>query len=890
MNIAQIENNLQKLLQNFSEEEFMYDLLLAYGLPKNTITLLKKGNRNLSKKDGQIILKKKLFFQAIANSDLHSTIDTLRKTEETFRHDPRFIIVTDYKTILAIDTKTEDTLDVSIKEIPKHFDFFLPWAGMEKTQLKTENPADVKAAERMARLYDEILKDNSFKKPEELHSLNVFLSRLLFCFFAEDTDIFNKGLFTGSIASHTQDDGSDLDTYLNRLFEILNTEHRTNEPQYLKDFQYVNGGLFGHRYSAPKFSRRSRKMLLECGELDWSAINPDIFGSMIQAVVHPDQRGGMGMHYTSVPNIMKVIEPLLLNELKEEFEKHHDNKGKLEQLLARLERVRVFDPACGSGNFLIIAYKELRKLEIDIFQRINRLSSTPQLPLSRIKLSQFYGIELDDFAHEVAILSLWLAEHQMNVKFKEVFGKANPSLPLREGGNITHGNATRLNWEDVCPKEKNAEIYVLGNPPYLGARNQNTEQKEDICKVFEGRPEYKDSDYVCCWIIKASDYIKDVNARFAFVTTSSIAQGEQVSFVWPYVFNNGQEIFFAYQPFRWTNNAKHNAGIVCVIIGVWNGVTSSDKKLFGNEESLRIVKNITPYLSAGKTIIVEGISESISELPKMVIGNMARDGGHLILSPEERAEILKAYPHSKEFFRRIYGSQEFIRGEERWCLWIEDKHLDKAKAISPIADRIKNVYEFRVSSKAKTTNAYATIPHKFAQRCLQESSAIIVPATSSELREYIPIGFLDKGTVISNAANAIYGAEAYLFGLLSSKLHNVWVKAIGGYLGTSIRYSVAVCYNTFPVPPLTTKQKESITQNVLNVLEERERSSEKTMAQLYNPEDMPEGLRDAHRNLDIAVERCYRSRPFTSDEERLEYLFKLYEAMISGQNPQGELL
>lgn len=522
MNIAQIEDNLQKLVENCSEEEFIYELMLAYGLPKNTITLLKKGNRNLSKKDGQIILKKKLFFQAISTSDLHTTIDTLRKTKETFRHDPRFIIVTDHKTLLAIDIKTEDTLDISIKEIAKHFDFFLPWAGMEKAQFKTENPADVKAAERMARLYDEILKDNLFKKPAELHALNVFLSRLLFCFFSEDTDIFERASFTGSISSHTQQDGSDLDSYLNRLFEVLNTEHRTDQPEYLKAFPYVNGGLFGHKYFAPKFTRRSRKMLLDCGELDWSAINPDIFGSMIQAVVHPDQRGGMGMHYTSVPNIMKVIEPLFLNELKEEFEKHHDNKGKLEQLLERLERIRIFDPACGSGNFLIIAYKELRKLEIDIFQRINELSSTPQLPLSRIKLSQFYGIELDDFAHEVAILSLWLAEHQMNVKFREVFGKSTPSLPLKEGGNIIHGNATRIDWENVCPKNKDVETYVLGNPPYLGFLQQDKNQKQDMDVVFGDLKTIKKLDYISCWFFQGAKYIQNNVAALAFVSTNSL--------------------------------------------------------------------------------------------------------------------------------------------------------------------------------------------------------------------------------------------------------------------------------------------------------------------------------------------------------------------------------
>lgn len=888
MNIAQIEDNLQKLLQNFSEEEFIYDLLLAYGLPKNTITLLKKGNRNLSKKDGQIILKKKLFFQATANSDLHSSIDTLRKTEETFRHDPRFIIVTDYKTLLAIDTKTEDTLDISIKEITKHFDFFLPWAGMEKAQLKTENPADVKAAERMARLYDEILKDNSFKKPEELHSLNVFLSRLLFCFFAEDTDIFNKGLFTSSIASHTQDDGSDLDTYLNRLFEILNTEHRTNEPQYLKDFQYVNGGLFGHRYSAPKFSRRSRKMLLECGELDWSAINPDIFGSMIQAVVHPDQRGGMGMHYTSVPNIMKVIEPLLLNELKEEFERHHDNKGKLEQLLARLERIRVFDPACGSGNFLIIAYKELRKLEIEIFQRINELSSTPQLPLSRIKLSQFYGIELDDFAHEVAILSLWLAEHQMNVKFKEIFGKARPSLPLKEGGNIVHGNATRIDWEDVCPKNKDLETYVLGNPPYLGFLQQDKNQKDDMDIVFGDLKTIKKLDYISCWFFKGAKYIQNNVAALAFVSTNSLCQGEQVSLFWPHILRDGIEIAFSHTSFKWTNNAKKNAGVTCIVVGLRN--KSSRQKYIFTEDKKIEADNINAYLAASREVYVVKHNAPISELPKISLGSAAYDGGHLMVTKEEYKSVISEHPTSKRFLRRFVGSAEFLNDIERYCIWINEKQLPEAEQIPFIKKRIDKVRDFRKTSDRKQTRDTINVPYAFTENRHVDKPSIIIPIVSSERREYYVCGFLDGTQIIPNSARAIYDPEPYVFGIISSKTHMLWIQAVAGRLKTDYRYSAGVCYNGFPLPALTKRQKESIEIHVYSILEEREIHSEKTMAELYDPEKMPDGLREAHRNLDVAIERCYRSRPFTSDEERLEYLFRLYEAIVSGQNPQGELL
>jgi len=464
MNIAQIETNLQKILKPFKKESFIYDLLLAYGQPKASIKRLQEGGLNLSKAEGEIIWKKKLLFKSVKGQDLHELIDTIKADDKAIKHEPRFIIVTDFQTLLAIDRKTSDTLDIPIIEIVKHFDFFLPWAGMEKAQHQNENPADVKAAEKMAKLYDEIKKDNPTKTPEQVHNLNVFLSRLLFCFFAEDTGIFEKVQFTNAISSHTQTDGSDLQEYLDKLFVVMNTEHnkRKNLPHYLDAFPYVNGGLFRNKHHAPIFTRRSRQATIDSGQLEWKDINPDIFGSMIQAVVTPEQRGGLGLHYTSVPNIMKVIEPLFLNNLYEEFESAKGNTKKLNALLQRVWNIKLFDPACGSGNFLIIAYKELRKLEMKIFKALNSLA------FSNINLGNFYGIEIDDFAHEVATLSLWLAEHQMNQEFFKEFGRTKPALPLKETGNIVQGNATRIDWEKVCPIREEDEIYLLGNPPYLG--------------------------------------------------------------------------------------------------------------------------------------------------------------------------------------------------------------------------------------------------------------------------------------------------------------------------------------------------------------------------------------------------------------------------------------
>jgi hypothetical protein len=465
MNIAQIEVNLQNLITNYTNDTFIYELLLAYGLPKASITRLQKGNLNLSKIEGEISWKKKLFFKPVFNEDLHLAISEIKNT---LKQDQRFVIVTDFKTLLAIDTKTADSLDIEFEALPKHFDFFLPWAGMEKATHQNENPADVKAAEKMARLFDEIKKDNPDNSKEFIHGLNVFLSRLLFCFFAEDTNIFKLGQFTNAIASHTQTDGSDLNDYLDKLFDILNTPriagsdgsgtdaiHRVSKVStaaYLLDFPYVNGGLFKTKEQIPVFTRRSRQAIIDAGELNWSAINPDIFGSMIQAVITPEHRGGLGMHYTSVPNIMKVIEPLFLNDLYVEFENAKGNKNKLETLLKRIWNIKLFDPACGSGNFLIIAYKELRKLEMLIFKEIDTVNQTYTTQYSGISLNHFYGIEIDDFAHEIAILSLWLAEHQMNQEFFKAFGRTKPALPLEQTGSIVHGNATRVDWETVCPK------------------------------------------------------------------------------------------------------------------------------------------------------------------------------------------------------------------------------------------------------------------------------------------------------------------------------------------------------------------------------------------------------------------------------------------------------
>ncbi len=876
MNIAQIEENVQKLLKPLNNETFIYDLLQAYGKPKASIGRLKNGTYNLSKNKNEVLWKKQLFFVSTDNENLLSLIDDVRKNDPIIRHQPRFIVVTNFKTLLAVDTKTQDTLDIEIHKLGKNFDFFLPWAGMEKAQQKNENPADVKAAEKMAKLYDETLKDNPVSTNEELHLLNVFLSRLLFCFFAEDTEIFPKGSFTNSIKSHTQGDGSDLDTYLKKLFEVLNNSDRSQYPQYLQAFPYVNGGLFTDKIFAPKFSRRSRTLIIECGELDWSAINPDIFGSMFQAVVHIDQRAEMGMHYTSVPNIMKVIEPLFLNELKEEFENHYEHENKLERLLLRLENLKIFDPACGSGNFLIIAYKEIRTLEMKILQRINQLSKNKAARFSNITLTQFYGIELDDFAHEIAILSLWLAEHQMNVKFKEVFGAANPSLPLKSGGYIVCGNAARLDWKVICPKNDENEVYILGNPPYLGARQQDKKQKEDLNHNLQSIKGCSDLDYISIWFYKASAYTQFSNSKYGFVSTNSISQGIQVSSLWPAVLMENLEIYFAHKSFKWINNAKKNAGVTCVIIGVRNKSSKVKYIYDGNLKSE--VSNINCYLVEGKNIFVEARKTPLSNLPPVNYGSFALDDGNFTLSSTEKFEFESKNPELSDFIRPFVGAHELIQGSLRYCLWLAAAP-ENIRNIDAVRLRIARVQLWRSSSDREATRKLASIPHYFAEVRQPNCDYIAFPTVSSERREYIPVSFLSQNIIASNQIYVLPNALPWHFGVLTSKMHMVWIKAVGGRLKTDYRYSSAVCYNTFPIPKLIQSSLNSLSESSLNLLRVRELYSEKSLAELYDPDKIPDELQEAHKKLDFAVEQCYRSKPFSSDEERLEYLFKLYEEM-----------
>lgn len=882
MNSHEIEQNVKRIIENFSSESFLYDLLLAYGISKTSITRLKSGDFNLSKVEGEILYKKKIFFKQQPADKLLSAIESLAKEERILKHSPRFVIVTDYENLVAKDLKLGKNLDISIKDLPNHYAFFLPLAGSEVYQSTNDNEADRNAAYKMAQLYDLLITQNPnvYNSKESIHNLNIFLSRLLFCFFAEDTEIFDgDSIFTNTLYQHTNENGSDTHLFLNRLFDRLNSENAKRFPAHFAQFPYVNGGLFRDKIDSPVFTAKARKILIELGELNWRDINPDIFGSMIQAVVIPEYRSDLGMHYTSVPNIQKLIKPLFLDALYEEFE-NCKTIPQLRKLINRIAKIKFFDPACGSGNFLIITYKEIRLLEIKILQRIIDLSPTPAMEFTSIQLSQFYGIELDDFAHEMAILSLWLAEHQMNKVFEEMlfdYGKSKPILPLKQAGKIVQGNAARVDWKTVCPIGQNDEVYIIGNPPYLGSFLQSKEQKEDLAITCRGFKSYKDLDYIAIWFIKASSFIRDCNSKFAFVTTNSICQGEQVGLLWPHIFNKKLEIFFAYKSFKWTNNAKGNAGVYCTIIGVSN-ISEMQKKLY-DESTYSFTKSINPYLTSGSNVIISKRTKPISTIPLMNYGSKIVDNSHLIFTSEEKQKLITEYPKANQFFKRLAGSAEFIRGLERWVLYIQDDDLQFARNIPEVNKRLNLVAEFRNKSTEGSTREMAKYPNRYYYSVHNNSDSIIIPSTSSVRRNYIPMGFLNGDTVISNAASAIFNAEAWIFGVLTSHLHMVWVKAVGGRLKTDYRYSSQLCYNNFPFPNITLKQKENLNLYVFAILDERAKHPEKTMAQLYDPDKMPKGLKQAHEELDRAVEQCYRLQPFTSDTERLEYLFKLYEEM-----------
>ncbi|MFM5144894.1 DNA methyltransferase [Aeromonas veronii] len=751
VNQAKIFEQLEQLTQELDVDEFIYSFLTVFGFPKATVSRIRNGDdpRNLAKEAGHVALKNKLYFQStVERADLNALLDARLSDPAIAKHKIRFVLVTDFIRFLAWDTLSKELLDIELEELHSNYGFFLPLVGLEKAIVSSENPADVKAAEKMGKLFDLIRTQNDLNLPEDIHALNVFLTRLLFCLFAEDTGIFGKGQFTSAIQSYTEEDGRDLDAFLDQLFAVLNSEpssaKRQNLPVHLTAFPYVNGGLFSSDQPIPELGKKGRRILLECGTMDWSEINPDIFGSMFQAVIDVEQRSRLGQHYTSYSNIMKVIQPLFLDSLQAELDKQlqvaaNKRARGLQALLVRMGQIKVFDPACGSGNFLIVAYKELRKLEMAVIKALEEVD--PQgFAMSGLHLSQFYGIEIDDFACEIARLSLWLAEHQLNSQWQQEFGFAPPALPLRDSGNIHSGNSLRLDWNLVCPKGPEEEVYIIGNPPFLGTLGRSDEQRTDMQEVFSGFKSLGTLDFVACWFWKGAQYIKNSRAELALVSTNSICQGEQVATLWPPIFSLGLKIHFAYPTFSWSNNARDKAAVHVVIVGLSS--CPIKRNLYQNIEGdwhCKQVENISPYLVEGTIAAVIPRSKPlIANVSPLLFGNKPTDGGHLLLNRIEREQLLEKEPQAERWIKRVLGADEFLNGRERWCLWLVGISEEELASMPLVERRVQLVASTRIKSPDKGAQKLAERPHQFRD-LNNPDNYILVPSVSSERRTYVPL-------------------------------------------------------------------------------------------------------------------------------------------------------
>ncbi len=843
MNAVDIEEAVSALVeQPFDSAAFPYAFLRAFDNKETTIKRLQSGATNRTDVTGAVLQHNNIHIAVCATGDVHATLERLKGSPATARQKAKFVLATDGDQLQAEDLTTGEVVVCEFEKFPDNFGFFLPLAGITTVKEITENAFDIRATGRLNKLYVELLKNNpEWGTAERRPDMNHFMARLIFCFFAEDTDIFNAPrLFTGTVERMSASDSSNTHEVIGSIFLAMNTKPADREaarvPRWADAFPYVNGGLFSGSMDVPRFSRIARSFLLKVGTLDWTKINPDIFGSMIQAVADDEERGALGMHYTSVPNILKVLNPLFLDDLRSKLAEAGDSARMLLNLRKRMSRIRVFDPACGSGNFLVIAYKEMRAIEDTINKRRGEPDRRTDIPITN-----FRGIELRDFPAEVARLALIIAEYQCDVLYRGQKEALAELLPLGADNWITSHNALRLDWLSLCPPTKTSvkmhgddlfstpldqaeidfeneggETYVCGNPQFKGARKQTKAQKEDMAAVFGGGHEFKDCDYVTAWYLKASQFIKHCDGRFAFVSTSSISEGEQVAHLWSRLYADGCHIVFAHQGFRWRNNASNNAVVQCVIVGVGRDRPARCALYAGDTK--REVESISPYLIAGPELYVTAREHPISDdVGTVASGSMARDGGHLIMTAEDTAALLKRHPAVRPLLRGLVGSRELIHVRDRKCLWIEDEHLKLAQSIPDVLESIASVKTFRLDSSAKTTQGYATIPHKFAQRAHKNSVSLAIAKTSSENRAYLPADLLDRHTVISDAAFGIYGPSPWELAIVVSKVHLVWIATVCGKLESRLRYSSTLGWNTFPLPKLTDKNKsDRLTQSVVN--------------------------------------------------------------------------
>ena len=922
MNAVEIESALSDLaLQPFDAAEFPFAFLAAFGHKETALKRLRTGNSNTSDVPGGVLQRHYLHMAVCADATVGETLHRLRTSPATPKAKAPFLLATDRQTLEAEELASGETIACAYPDIANHFGFFLPLAGISTIKEIKDNPIDVRATGRLNKPYVELLRENpDWATDERRAAMNHFMARLIFCFFAEDTDIFNgEGLFTQTVEQMSERDGSNTHAVLQAIFRAMNLKvaerahAQPRLPNWANGFPYVNGDLFSGSTDVPRFTRMARTYLLHAGGLNWKRINPDIFGSMIQAVADDAERGALGMHYTSVPNILKVLNPLFLDELRAQLNEAGDNKIKLLNLRKRMARIRMFDPACGSGNFLVIAYKQMREIEAEI----NRRRSESHLG-SEIPLTNFRGIELRDFPAEIARLALIIAEFQCDVLYRGQKDALQDFLPLDAKNWIVCGNALRLDWLSICPptgtgvkvvaddlfgtpldqaeidfENEGGETYICGNPPYLGSTWQTAEQKADLQGVFANRTKsWKSLDYVAGWFMKAADYGTRTPCTAAFVSTNSICQGQQVPILWPLIFSSGHAIAFAHTSFKWANLASYNAGVTVVIVGVAD-LHKKTKRLFSITDTGATIEKqtefINAYLVSGPDIIVSPISKPTDGRGLMEWGNKPTDGGHLFLTLDERANLLREWPDTAHFVRRFLGAQEFIRGEQRYCLWIKDNERADAETIPELKRRIDAVSKMRSESKAAETRPAAAFPHRFRQiQSIANNYSLMVARVRSVNRGYLPIGLEDSDTIVGDRNFALYDAPLWNMALIASRLHWVWIGTVCVRMRTDFSYSNTLGWNTFPVPLLTEQNKADLTACAENILLAREVHFPATIADLYDPDAMPENLRHAHARNDEVLERIYIGRRFKNDTERLEKLFDLYTKMTAVAKPTSK--
>jgi hypothetical protein len=884
----------------------------VFGIQRRTVASFEEPVRNLKGQygyidlfwSGQLLVEHKSLGQDLgkAGSQAFRYIQDLARDGRT-NEIPRYVILSDFARIVLHDLEPDDskdlplfdqwrvrTIDIPLADLHKHVREFAFIKGEKPVRLDPEDPANIKAVEMMGNLHD-TLKAGGYSG----HELERFLVRVLFCLFADDTGIFDQPhIFQSYIRRRTNEDGTDLGLHLAQIFEVLDTppqKRQKNLDEDLALFPYVDGGLFQERLPFAQFNRDMRNALLACSTFNWSKISPAVFGSLFQSVMEPKERRQSGGHYTSERDILKVIRSLFLDDLKAEFDqiktdKSSRRKTRLDEFHKKLAKLCFLDPACGCGNFLVITYRELRLLEIEVLKAIHGGQQVTDIQhLSRLDVDQMYGIELSEWPVRIAEVALWLLDHQMNQILSEAFGQYFVRLPLRASPQIVCGNALRLDWKEVLPPTKCS--FILGNPPFVGAKLLNDAQRADLEVVASEVDNHGLLDYVTGWYFKAATYIQGTNIVVGFVSTNSITQGEQVGILWSTLFQRyGLKILFGHRTFSWESEARGKAHVHVVIIGFANldrmTKTIYDYEAGKDQSTVITVRNISPYLIEGPDRTITNRSDPLCNVPEIGIGNKPIDDGNYLFTFEEKKAFLMLQPESASLFRAFWGAEDFIDGKCRWCLWLGDCSPSELRKMPEVMNRVEAVKLFRSSRKSAPTQKLASTPTRFHVENKPNDPYLLIPRHSSEKRAYIPIGYIEPPDLAGDSCLLIPKASIYHLGVLSSALHMAWVRQVCGRLESRYRYSAKLVYNNFPWPQaVTEKQKAAVETAAQNVLDARKEFPDATLADLYDPVAMPPKLVKAHAELDRAVDRCYRAEPFPSDRHRVEYLFALYEQLTA---------